>query len=105
GFAGIAVLLAGIGVYGVLSYYVVQRRHEIGTRMALGAQRSDVLRLVLGHAARLIVIGVVAGMGIALASTRALTTLLFGTRPTDPMTLAAVSSLLTLIALLACALP
>jgi predicted permease len=105
GFAIIAMLLAAVGIYGVLSYYVVQRRQEIGTRIALGAQRSDVLRLVLGHAAALIFAGLAAGLAITLATTRALTSLLFGTRPTDPPTLAAVCILLALIGLVACAAP
>jgi len=104
-FAGIAALLAAIGVYGVLSYYVLQRRHEIGTRMALGAQRSDVLRLILGHATRLIAVGLISGLGITLVSVRSLTSLLFGTKPTDPATLTAVCILLALIGLLASALP
>src|SRR5205807_6993344 len=104
-FAAVALLLAAIGVYGVLSYYVLQRRQEIGTRMALGAQRGDVLRLVLGHAAKLIIGGLLAGLGIALATTRALTSQLFGTKPTDIPTLVAVSCLLAVVALLACALP
>lgn len=105
GFAVIAVLLAGVGIYGVLSYHVLQRRQEIGTRMALGAQRSHVLRLVLGHAARLIAAGLAAGLLITIATTRTLTSLLFGTRPTDAPTLIAVCVLLAVIALLACALP
>ena len=104
-FAGIAALLAAIGVYGILSYYVLQRRHEIGTRMALGAQRSDVLRLVLGHATRLIALGLITGLGITLLSVRTLTSLLFATKPTDPATLTAVCTLLALIGLLASAVP
>jgi predicted permease len=104
-FAGIAVLLAAIGVYGILSYYVRQRKHEIGTRIALGAQRSDVLRLVLGHATRLIAGGLIIGLGITLASGRSLTSLLFATKPIDPATLIAASGLLALIGLLAAAVP
>ena len=105
GFAGIAALLAAIGVYGVLSFHVTQRRYEIGTRMALGAHRSDIFRLVLGHAARLIGAGIVLGAAIALASNRALTSLLFGTRPSDPGTLLAVGGVLGAVALLACVVP
>lgn len=105
GFAAIAVLLAAIGVYGVLSYYVVQRRQEIGIRMALGAKRGDVLRMVLGHASHLVAVGLVAGLAISLAGTRALTSLLFGTTPTDVPTFIAVASLLAVIGLMASIVP
>jgi predicted permease len=105
GFAAIAVLLAAIGVYGVLSYYVVQRRQEIGIRMALGARRCDVLRMVLGHASRLVAAGLVAGLAISLASSRAVTSLLFGTRPTDVPTFIAVAALLAFIGLIASIVP
>jgi ABC-type antimicrobial peptide transport system permease subunit len=104
-FAGIAAVLAGIGVYGVLSYYVAQRRQEIGTRMALGAQRKDVLRLVLGHALRLIAAGLLAGIGVALMSARTLRSLLFEITPSDPATLVGGCLLLGVIGLMASAVP
>lgn len=105
GFAAITVLLAAIGVYGVLSYYVVQRGQEIGIRMALGAKRRDVLQMVLGRASRLVAAGLVAGLLISLAGTRALTSLLFGTKPTDVPTFIAVASLLAFIGLMASIVP
>jgi predicted permease len=104
-FSGIAVFLAGIGIYGVLSYSVLQRRQEIGVRMALGAQRSSVLRLVLGQGARLILIGIGVGIVFAFIAVRALAGLLFGVKPTDATTFLVVSVLLGLLALIACAVP
>jgi putative ABC transport system permease protein len=104
-FSGIAVFLAAIGIYGVLSYFVLQRSQEIGVRMALGAQRGDVLQLVLGHGLRLIVIGVALGLVAAFMSVRALSSLLFGVRPTDLPTFAAVTLLLASLGILACAAP
>jgi len=105
GFSGIALFLAAIGIYGVLSFYVAQRREEIGTRMALGAQRSDILRLILGHAGRLIAAGVVAGLMITLAGVRTLQSLLYGTKPYDGTALLAVCAVLATVALLACGVP
>ncbi|MBV9009704.1 MAG: ABC transporter permease [Verrucomicrobia bacterium] len=104
-FAGVALLLTGIGIYGVMAYSVAQRRQEIGIRMALGAQRSDVLRLIVGGGMRLTAIGVIAGLAAALALTRLLETLLYGVRPFDPPTFGGVAMLLAVIALLACWVP
>jgi len=104
-FAALALLLAAIGIYGVIAYLVGQRTQEFGIRMALGAQRRDVLHMVMGEGARIAVLGLVLGVVAALGLTRAMTNLLFGVRPTDPATFAAVSVLLALIALLACYLP
>jgi len=98
-------LLAGIGIYGVLSYLVGQRTREIGVRMALGAQRLDVLRMVLGDGARITMVGAAIGLVAALALTRLMASMLFGVRPTDPVTFAAVAVLLCGIALFACYLP
>jgi predicted permease len=104
-FAGLALLLAGIGIYGVLSYLVGQRTREIGVRMALGAQRLDVLRMVLGDGARITMVGAAIGLVAALALTRLMASMLYGVRPTDPVTFAAVAVLLCGIALFACYLP
>jgi predicted permease len=104
-FSGIALFLAAIGIYGVLSFFVLQRRQEIGVRMALGAPRSNVMRLVLSQGARLIGIGVACGLVMAFIAARALTSLLFGIKPTDAPTFLGVSLLLALLGLLACAVP
>jgi len=104
-FAAMAVLLAALGIFGVMSYAVVQRSREIGIRVALGAHPRDVLRMVLRHALVLSVIGVAAGLAVALALSRAIGSLLFQLSPTDPATLAAVALLLTAVALLASWLP
>jgi putative ABC transport system permease protein len=104
-FAGLALLLAGVGLYGVLAYAVAQRRHEIGVRMALGAQKRDVLSLVLSQGLKLVLAGLALGLIFALVLTRLLTSLLYGVKPTDPLTLAAVSFVLVGIALLACWVP
>jgi putative ABC transport system permease protein len=101
----IALTLAAVGIYGVLSYLVSQRRHEIGVRMALGARSRDVVTHILGQGAMLAGIGILIGVPLALASTRAVGTLLYGIKPTDPLTFLLVSSLLLLVALLACYLP
>ena len=105
GFSAIALFLAAIGIYGVLSYFVVQRSQEIGVRMALGAQRSNVLRLILGQGARLIAIGVAIGIVGGVWAARALTSLLFGVKPTDLPTFLVVSLTLAALALVACAVP
>jgi putative ABC transport system permease protein len=105
GFSAIALFLAAIGIYGVLSYFVVQRSQEIGVRMALGAQRSNVLRLILGQGARLIGIGVAIGIVGGVWAARALTSLLFGVKSTDLPTFVGVSVLLAGLALVACAVP
>lgn len=104
-FAALAVLLASVGIYGVLSYLVGQRTQEIGVRMALGAQRFDVLRIVLGEGVRMTLVGVGIGIAAALALTRLMTSMLFGVKPTDPITFAGVTLLLCAIALLACYVP
>jgi putative ABC transport system permease protein len=104
-FAAIALLLAAIGIYGVIAYSVAQRTHEIGIRMALGAQRVDVLRLVAGRGLRLTLAGLAIGVVVALAVTRLLSTLLFGVGPTDPLTFAAMAVLLCAVAVVACAEP
>ena len=104
-FAGVAMLLAMLGIYGITSYYVTQRTHEIGVRMALGAQIVDVLRLVLRRAMLLAVIGVGIGIAGAVAVTRYLTTLLFGVQPIDVVTFGAVALVLMVVALIACLVP
>jgi len=104
-FAGIALLLASVGIYGVMSYLVVQRTHEIGVRMALGAQAHDVVALVVGHALRLVGIGTGIGLVVALFSTRVLSTLLYGVGAFDLMTFVLVTFVLAAIALLASYIP
>jgi putative ABC transport system permease protein len=104
-FALIAVVLASIGIYGVVSYSVAQRTHELGIRMALGAQGRDVLALVLRQGMRLALLGVALGLAGAFWLTRLLTDLLFGVRATDPLTFVAVALLLATVALVACYLP
>jgi predicted permease len=104
-FSGVALLLAAIGIYGIMHYSVAQRRHEIGIRMALGARPGDVLGLVVRQGLSLAAIGTAAGLLSALWLTRALATLLFGVTPTDPLTFAGVSAVLLLAALVACWLP
>jgi predicted permease len=104
-FAGLALLLAGIGIYGVLSYLVGQRTHEIGVRMALGAQRLDVLRMVLQNGARMTLAGTAIGIVAALGLTQLMASMLFGIRPTDPLTFGLVTVVLCGIALFACYLP
>jgi putative ABC transport system permease protein len=104
-FAGLAILLAAIGSYGVLSYMVTERRREIGIRMALGASRESVLRMVLSQGLRLTFVGVVIGLAAAFGMSRVLASLLFGVRPSDPLTIAAVVAVISAVALLACYLP
>jgi predicted permease len=104
-FAGLALLLASVGIYGVIAYVVGQRTHEIGIRMALGARRRDVLLQVLGQGGRLALAGTALGVAAALAVTRLMAGLLFGVDPTDPATFAAVAVLLCGMALAACYLP
>ena len=104
-FAGLALLLTTVGIFGVMAQTVAQRTSEIGIRMALGAARGDVLRLVLGRAAVVTCVGLVVGVLAALGLTRVLTTLLYGVTPTDPSTLAAVAFVLGAVSLLACYVP
>ena len=105
GFAGIALFLAAIGLYGLLSYMVVQRTLEIGLRMALGAQRGDVLGMIVRRGLTLALIGVGAGVGISAIITRLLSGLLYGIRPTDPITFAATAGLLLLVSVAASSVP
>ena len=105
GFAALALVLAAVGIYGVVSYSVVQRTREIGIRMALGATRADVLRLVTGEGLRLAAVGVVAGLVAAAAAARVLTTLLFEVRPTDAFTYLYAAALLVLVAAIASLVP
>ncbi len=105
GFAFLALILSAIGIYGVIAYSVVRRVHEIGIRMALGAQRADVMRLVVGQGLLLLGIGVVVGILGALALTRSLASFLYGIRPTDPATFACVVMILAGVAFVACYIP
>lgn len=104
-FAGIALVLAIVGIYGVMSYSVTQRTHEIGIRMAIGARPRDVFTMILGQGMKLALIGVVIGLLLAFALTRLMATMLFGVEPTDVPTFAAISILLISVAVLACYLP
>jgi putative ABC transport system permease protein len=105
GFAALAFILAIIGLYGLLSFTVTQRQREIGVRMALGAQRFDVLNLVVGQGMRLVLAGVVIGLLGSFALTRILASVLFQVEPTDPLTFATVVFSLCVVALLACYIP
>jgi len=104
-FAGLALLLAAVGIYGVIAYSVAQRTHELGIRIALGAGRPDLLRMVLGEGLRIALVGVVVGLAGAWALSRFVSSLLYGVRPNDPLTFAAVPLVLILVALLACYIP
>jgi putative ABC transport system permease protein len=104
-FAALALVLAATGVYGVLSYSVSQRIHEVGIRMALGARSRDVLRLFIGQGMRLVLLGLVIGLGGAFVLTRLLSSLLFGVSTTDTATFVVVATILTLVGVLACYLP
>jgi len=104
-FAGVALVLAAVGIYGVMSYSVTQRRNEIGIRMALGAQRSDVLKLTVGHSLKLVVAGVAVGLVGAFMLTRLMVSLLFGVGATDPGTFIAISVILVSVALFASYIP
>jgi putative ABC transport system permease protein len=104
-FAFLALVLAVVGIYGVTSYSVSQRTHEIGIRIALGAEKDDIRRMVIGQGLRLVMIGVAIGFAGALALTRFLASLLYGVKPTDPVTFLAVSLILIVVALVACYIP
>ena len=104
-FAALALLLSSVGIYGVVSFLIGRRTQEIGIRMALGAQRSDVLRLVVGEGAKMALSGVAVGAVAALGLTRLMANMLFGVSATDPLTFAGVATVLTLVALAACYLP
>jgi putative ABC transport system permease protein len=105
GFGLLALLLAAVGIYGVISYSVSQRTRELGIRIALGASASDVLRLIVGQGMKLTVAGIVLGLLSAFVVTRWMETLLFGVGATDPLTFSVIAPLLTVVALLACWLP
>ena len=104
-FAGVALVLAGVGIYGVTSYGVAQRTHEIGIRLALGASGDTVLREVVGRGIRLTAIGGAAGLVTAVAMARLAAKVLFGVTPTDPISLAAAVAVLGLVSVAACYVP
>jgi predicted permease len=104
-FAGAALSLAAVGIYGVMSYSVNQRIHELGLRLALGAERADVLRLVMTEGAKIAILGIAVGIAFALALTRLMTSLLYGVTATDPTTLFAVATVPLLVAMVACYIP
>jgi putative ABC transport system permease protein len=101
----VALAIAAIGVYGVLAYSVTQRTHEIGVRIALGAQPAGVVRLLVGEGMRVAVVGIAAGLAAALAVSRALASLLFGIPARDPLTCGSVARVLAVVALAASAIP
>jgi putative ABC transport system permease protein len=104
-FALTALLLAALGIYGVISYLVNERSHEIGIRLALGAARTNILQMVLGQGLRLALTGAAVGLVAALVVSRLIASLLYGVRPTDPLTFAGVAILFLAVAVLACYLP
>jgi putative ABC transport system permease protein len=104
-FAVLALILSCVGIFGVISYVVTQRTHEIGIRIALGAQREDVLKLMLGEGMQMALAGVVVGLVASFFLTRLLTKMLYGVSATDPVTFAGVAVILTAVALAACYIP
>jgi ABC-type antimicrobial peptide transport system permease subunit len=104
-FAGIALLLAAVGIYGVVSYYVAQRAREMAIRLAVGASTGDLLKLVIGKTMLIVLVGLALGGGAALALTRVLASLLYDTSPADRVTLVGAGALLAAVALLACYFP
>ena len=104
-FSLVALVIAAVGIYGVMAYNVVQRTGEFGIRMALGAQQRDVLRLVLTQGGKLIGLGLVVGLAATLAASRAMGSMLFNTSAQDPLTLGTITFLLGAVALVACLLP
>jgi putative ABC transport system permease protein len=104
-FGLIGLALAALGIYGLISYTVNQRTHEIGVRVALGAQRRDIFKLVIGHGLRLALLGVAVGLALSFGLTRALADLLFGVSASDPVTYLGISLLLVLVALVASFIP
>jgi len=104
-FAGLALLLSSIGIYGVISYVVGQRTNEIGIRIALGAQQRDVLRLMLGEGMKMTLLGVSIGFAVALGVTHLMASILFGVSASDPITFLGVATLLVAVAWVACWIP
>jgi len=104
-FAALALILAAVGIYGIMAYRVAQRTHEIGIHIALGAQRQDVLRLIVGDGAKLAFFGIAIGIAGAIVLTRVMTSLLFEVTPTDPTSFSLGTILLAIVALAACYIP
>jgi ABC-type antimicrobial peptide transport system permease subunit len=104
-FAALALILSSVGIYGVISYLVGQRTHEIGVRIALGARRWDVLNLILSQGAKLTLLGIVIGVAASLGLTKLMTRMLYGVSASDPLTFISVVILLSLVALAACFIP